>query len=61
MDPLMDENFFIEHPENFENKFHNKGQKFDKSKSKQIIEVMSKRNRHAKKMKQKSKKAAPTK
>jgi len=58
MDPLMEENFFIEHPENFENNFYNKElrQEFKKQfkeKSKEIVKIMSMKNRHFKKMSKK--------
>lgn len=56
---LMDEKFFIEHPENFENKFYSRGQRFDRSKCKEIFHVMSKKNRHAKKQKQSKSKSNP--
>lgn len=58
MDPLMEENFFIEHPEQFENNFYNKEtrQEFKKQfkeRSKEIVKVMSMKHRHAKKLNKK--------
>lgn len=54
----MEENFFIDNPEKFENNFFNKELKreFQKSfneRSKEMVEVISKKHRHAKKMQKK--------
>ena len=54
----MEENFFIESPEKLENNFYNQDaskefQKQFKEKSKEIIKVMSMKNRHARKLNKK--------
>lgn len=55
----MEENFFIEHPEELENNFYNKQEtrqefkKQFKEKSKEIVKVMSMKHRHAKKVNKK--------
>lgn len=52
-DQLMKENFFIEDPEKLENKFFDVNKEFSKNfkeKSEQFVQVMSKKNRHAKKL-----------
>lgn len=61
MDPLM-EDFFIENPEKLENNFYNQDankefQKQFKEKSKEIVKVMSMKNRHARKINKKKVKA----
>lgn len=51
----MEENFFVENPEKFENNFFNKDlkrefqQSFDK-KSREMVKVISQKHRHAKKL-----------
>lgn len=54
MDPLMEENFFIENPEQFENNFYNANkkefQKNFKEKSAEIVKTMSMKKRHYKKV-----------
>lgn len=62
----MEENFFIENPELMENNFYNKDLKsseFDRNfseKSRQMVKVMSMKNRHAKKVKKQNKKNQQT-
>lgn len=56
----MEENFFIEEPEKLENNFFNKELKEDfqknfKAKSEEMVKVLSKKNRHAKKIKKRQK------
>lgn len=57
MDPL-DDKFFIDNPEELENKFFDENfkKKFEKefkTKSKEIVQVTSKAHRHAKKLRKK--------
>ena len=59
---LMEENFFIESPEKLENNFYNKHaseefQRQFKEKSKEIVKVMSMKNRHVRKLNKKKAKS----
>lgn len=52
----MEENFFIENPESFENNFHCASKDFQKGfkeRSKEIVKVMAMKSRHAKRMNKK--------
>lgn len=60
----MEENFFIENPESFENNFHCASKDFQKNfkeKSQEIVKVMSMKSRHAKRLNKKRRNEIKTK
>lgn len=63
MDPLMEESFFIENPEQLKNNFYNREIQKDfrrnfSEKSKEIVKAASMKNRHAKKLRKKNQKVS---
>lgn len=58
-DQLMKENFFIDNPEKLENKFFDVNKEFNKNfkeKSEEIVQVLSKKYRHTKRLTKNKKK-----